>query len=142
MLGTRREKALAKAGARLVAGEVAGAESQLASAQHSGEWWVFYGVPISSWPEYRDALAVKLSQPGFEAVSQGVMNLEALRQQIPESPNFKEQTAKNGFVRVNPQHIVEIRKEAAKAYNALAGLAGHDREGELIKRSGDESDDR
>jgi len=141
-LGSKREKALAKAGARLVAGEVGGAESQLASAQHSGEWWAFYGVPITSWPEYRDVLAVTLSQPDFEAVSQGVMNLEALRQQIPESPDFKEQTDKHGFVRVNPQHIVEIRKEAAKAYNALASLAGHDREGELIRRSGDDSDDR
>jgi hypothetical protein len=137
LLGSKRENALAKAGARLVAGEVAGAESQLASAQHSGEWWAFYGVPITSWPEYRDVLAVRLSQPDFEAVSQGVMNLEALRQQISGSPNFKEQTDKKGFVRVNPQHIVQIRREAAKAYNALASLAGHGREGDLIKRTGD-----
>jgi hypothetical protein len=139
LLGSNREKVLAKAGARLVAGEVAGAESQLASAQHSGEWWAFYGIPITSWTEYRDVLAMKLSQSDFEAVSQGVMNLEAFRQQMPDSPRFREQTARHGFVRVNPQKIKPIREEAAKAYNALANLAGHDREGELIKRPGDDS---
>jgi hypothetical protein len=118
--GSRRENALAKAGARLVAGEVAGAESQLAEAQHSCQWWPYFGIRITSWPEYRDVLAMKLSQPDFEAVSQGVMNLEALRQQIPQSPSFKEQTDKNGFVRVIPRHIEQVREEAAKAYNALA----------------------
>jgi hypothetical protein len=141
MLGVRREQALAKAGARLVAGEIAGAESQLAVAQHSGKWWAFYGIAIDSWAEYRDVLAIKLSQPDFEAVSQAVMNLEAFRKQLPESPRFKEQTAKHGFVQVDPQKIEAIRKEAAKWYNALANLSGHDREGELIKRAGDERDE-
>ncbi len=137
MLGVRREQALAKAGARLVAGEVAGAESQLAVAQHSRQWWAFYGVAIDSWIEYRNVLAMKLSQADFEAVSQAVMNLEAFRQKMPETPNFREQTAKSGFVQVDPQKIIPIREEAAKAYNALARLAGHDREGELIERPGD-----
>ena len=138
LLGTRREKALAKAGARLVAGEIAGAESQLAAAQHSGQWLAFYGVPIDSWIEYRDVLAMKLSQSDFEAVSQAVMVLEAVRQKMLESPRFKEEVAKNGFHPVDPQKIRPIREEAASAYNALAGLAGHDREGELIRRPGDD----
>lgn len=137
-MGVRREQALAKAGARLVAGEIAGAESQLATAQHSREWWAFYGIPVGSWAEYKDVLAVKLSQPDFEAVSQAVMNLEAFRQMMPESPNFQKQTAERGFVRVDPNKIIPIREEAANAYNALADLAGHPREGELIRRPGDD----
>lgn len=83
-------------------------------------------------------LALKLSQADFEAVSQAVMVLEGIRQKMPETPNFEEQTAKFGFVRVDPQKIVPVREEAANAYNALAGLAGHDLEGDLIKRPGDE----
>jgi hypothetical protein len=136
-IGARREMALAKVGARLVAAEIAASESQLAVAQHSSQWWAFYGVSIASWAEYRAVLAVKLSQADFEAVSQGVMVLESIRQKMPETPNFKEQTAKSGFVQVDPQKIVPMRKEAASAYNALAGLAGHDRERDLIKRPGD-----
>jgi hypothetical protein len=111
LLGIRREKALAKAGARLIAGEIAAAESQLAAAQHSGKWRAFYGMPIDSWAEYRDILAVRLSQPQFDA---------------------------DGFVSINPEKIEPIRREAATAFNALAELAGHDREGDLIRRPGDD----
>jgi len=113
------------------------AESQLASAQHSGQWWPFYGIPIASWTEYRAVLAAKLSQADFEAASQAVMVLEEIRQKMPETPNFEEQTTKFGFVRVDPQKIMSMREEAANAYNALAGLAGHDLEGDLIERPGD-----
>jgi hypothetical protein len=137
LLGLRRERALAKAGARLVAGEIAGAESQLASAQHAHKWWPFYGIPVESWKQYRDVLAVKLSQADFEAVSQAVLALEHLRQKLPETPRFKKEVAEKGFLTVDPQDIEPIRKDAARAYNALSELSGHKREGDLIRRPGD-----
>jgi hypothetical protein len=137
LLGLRRENALAKAGARLVAGELSGAESQLASAHHIGKWWPFYGIPIESWKQYQDVLAVKLSQEDFEAVSQAVLALEHLRQKLPETPRFKKEVGESGFLAVEPQEIEPIRKDAATAYNALSELAGHKPEGDLIRRPGD-----
>ncbi|HET7454252.1 MAG TPA: hypothetical protein VFJ76_01910 [Solirubrobacterales bacterium] len=138
LLGLHRENALGKAGARLVAGEIAGAESQLASAQNTRKWWPFYGIPIESWEQYRDVLAVKLNQEEFEAVSQAIMALEHLRRKLPETPRFKKEVAVQGFLSVDPEDIEPIRKDAAKAYNALSDLAGHQREGDLIRRPGDD----
>jgi hypothetical protein len=137
LLGLRREKALAKAGARLVAGELAGAESQLASAHLTRKWWSFYGIPIESWKQYQDVLAVKLSQEDFEAVSRAILALEHLRQKLPETPRFKKEVGESGFLTVDPQDIEPIRKDATAAYNALSELAGHDPDGDLIRRPGD-----
>lgn len=136
LLGLRKESADAKAGARLVAGDIASAESQLEVAERTGEWWAFYGHPISSWDRYRDVLAVRLSNNDWEAVAQGVTSLESLRQQLPQSPRYAAEVKDQGFVRItNPASLTELRREAAKAFNALAKLAGHPPEGELIDRS-------
>lgn len=129
----RRERKLAKAGARLVAAEIAGYDSQLESAEREGKWWRFYGVEIVSWPEYRDVLAVKLGQEEFEAVSQCVMVLEGMRRDMPEVPGFRNDRDLP-FVQIKPDRIKPMRKEAALAYNALARFAGHGQEGETIER--------
>jgi hypothetical protein len=136
LLGHRRERASAKAGARLVAGDIASAESQFEVAETSGEWWGFYGHPITSWDDYRDVLAVTLPNDDFETVSQTVIVLEALRQKLPASPRGSEEIAQQGFLKISEpsKALNPIRREAAKAYNALAGLAGHDQVGDLIQR--------
>jgi hypothetical protein len=138
LLGLRRERSAAKAGARLVAGDIASAESQIAVAEKSGEWLGFYGHPIASWSNYRDVLAVKLSSEDFEAVSQAVMVLEGIRQKLPDSPRGAREIAEKGFISLDdPATLTPIRHEAAKAYNALAELAGHEPEGDLIQRPTD-----
>jgi hypothetical protein len=136
LLGLRRERADAKAGARLVAGDIASAESQIAVAEQTGDWWGFYGHPIASWPDYRDVLAAKLSNDGFEVVSQAVIVLESIRQKLPSSPRGSEEIARQGFLKMaDPEKALNpIRREAAKACNALADLAGHERVGDLIER--------
>lgn len=135
LLGLRRERADAKAGARLVAGQIAAAESQVEAAEKSGEWWGFYGVSIDSWGQYRDALAVKLPHDDFEAVSQAVFVLESLRQRMPLSPRAMAEIEKQGFVKLkHPSNLTAVRREAADAYNALADIGGHAREGDLIQR--------
>ena len=129
----RRERKLAKAGARLVAAEIAGYDSHLESAERERKWWRFYGVEIASWDEYRNVLAVKLSQEEFEAVSQCVMVLEGMRRSMPELPGFRNDPDLP-FVQVKPDKIEPMRKETALAYNALAKFAGHGKEGEIIER--------
>jgi hypothetical protein len=136
LLGLRRERADAKAGARLVAGQIAAAESQVEAAEESGEWWGFYGVPIDSWDQYRDALAVKLPHDDFEAVAQAIFVLESLRQRMPVSPRAIAEIEKQGFAKLKyPSKLTAIRREAAEAYNSLADIGGHAREGELIQRA-------
>ncbi len=88
-------------------------------------------MPISSWPEYRDILAVKLSQDGFEAISQGVMVLEGLREKMPEVPAFRN-NPDTPFIEVSPANLDGVRDDAAAAYNAIADLAGHDQVGDRI----------
>ncbi len=138
LLGLRRERASAKAGARLVAGDIASAESQFAVTEASGEWWGFYGHPITSWGTYRDVLAIKLSNADFENVSQAVTVLESLRQKLPASPRGQDEIGKQGFLKIDdPSTFTPVRRQAATAYNALAELAGHAREGDMIARPTD-----
>lgn len=129
----RKEAKLAKAGARLVAAEVAGYDSQLAAAERDQLWWRWFGVEITNWPEYRDVLAVKLSQEQFEVVSQCVMVLEGLRISLPQIPSFRKDPDLPA-IPMQPEFTRPIREEAAKAYNALSKLAGHGKEGTLIER--------
>src|ERR1700749_4497203 len=60
--GLPRKRADAKAGARLVAVQIAAADSQVEDAEKTGHWWGYYETRvIDSWDRYRDVLAVKLS---------------------------------------------------------------------------------
>lgn len=137
-LGVKRQRQLAKAGARLVAGEISGFDSVLQSVERDGQWWQFHGVPISSWPKYKDALAMDLAQDNWEALSQGVMVLEELRKKMTEIPAFQNDPNRP-FINVTPENIRLIRRDAFKAYNALSRLAGHPEEegGLLDHRSAD-----
>jgi hypothetical protein len=132
-ISARREAALAKAGARLIANEIAGAESQIAIAADEGKWWRFYGSPIDSWPEYRSVIAGRLDAAQFEAVSQAVAGLERIRQLMPESPPFASDPDR-AWVDVSADALEPMRRDAAAAVNALAKLAEHKRVGDLIER--------
>lgn len=135
LLGLRRERADAKAGARLIAGDIAAAESQFKSAEETGQWWGYFGVPINSWDRYRDVLAVKLTNDEFEAVSQAVLVLETLREKLPTSPRGSQEIAAQGFVAIRDRSsLTPVRQDAGKAYRALADLAGHKKVEELIER--------
>lgn len=135
LLGLRRENADAKAGARLVAGDIAAAESQFKSAEETGQWWGFFGLPIQAWDHYRQVLAARLSNDDFEAVSQAVLVLETLRQKLPASPRGSKEIEQQGFLEIRDRSTLKpVRQDAAKGYRALASLAGHKQGGELIDR--------
>lgn len=127
--GWRRESALAKAGARLVAADLSNADSQLRVIEKDQMWWRFHKLPMTSWEEYRNVLAIRLGNDGFEAVSQAVMGMRYLGENMEEIPGFRDPTV--GSVRYTAT-LTPLRHDAAKAYNALAKLAGHDRVGEVI----------
>ena len=114
VLAWHRERRLAKAGARLVAGEISGADSQLEAVEKEGRWWRFHGIPIDNWSEYKNILAIRLSDLEFEAVSQGVMLLENLRQQMPMTPPFRKDPDLP-YLDVEPKNIRPVRMDAAKA---------------------------
>ncbi|MBS1842949.1 MAG: hypothetical protein JST53_00900 [Actinobacteria bacterium] len=133
LLGLRKEAADAKAGARLVAGDIATADSQLAEVEQEGKWWGFYGHPIAGWERYRPVLAVKLSYEDWEAVEQAVVSLEGLRRSMPSSPKYAAEVEQCGFVSLDAQAMPPLRRHAAQGYNALSELGGHPKEGDLIK---------
>jgi len=135
LLGWRRQKGEERAAARLVGGQISAAESQIAKAEETGKWWAFYGMPIDTWPENRDALALALKDADdFTAVAQAVMVLEGIREKIPLGPNYQQQIDALGFAVVTPSTLRPIREEAAKAWNALAPIAKDKPEGKLIQR--------
>lgn len=134
-LGLRKQRAEARAGARVVGGQISAAESQVAEAEKNGEWWAFYGVPIDSWPQYRDVLAVKLKDPdAFSAVGQCVLALESLRQKLPASPRAQQEFMAKGYLTIDRSTLRPIREEAAKAWNALAPIANEKNAGKVIER--------
>jgi hypothetical protein len=124
ILNVLREKSLAKAGARLVASDIAMADSRLKAAEQEGKWWRFYELPTSSWPEYRKVLATSLGNDEFESVSQAAVSFQLLSDHFPKAPAFSDPNV--NFVEIKPETIGPVRADAAAAYNALAELAGHD----------------
>ncbi len=131
-LERRRENTQAKAGARLVAGDLAMADSRFKSIETDHKWWLFFELHFGSWAEYRDVLAVQLDNEDFEAVSQAVVGAMELSEKVPAAP-----VAKHGgaFLKLSPLSVeafAAIRADVAKAYNALAELGGHERVGDTI----------
>ena len=140
VLEGRREAARAKAGARLVAGDLAMADSRLKSIEGDRKWWVFMELKIRAWEEYRDVLAVRLSNEEFEAVSQAVVGLTELGDKMPS-----DLLAKHGgrFIKLQESAVEAfgpIRREAADAYNALSELGGHPRVEGTIHGDADSSE--
>lgn len=85
---------------------------------------------MASWNEYRQVLASKLSNEEFEAVSQAAIVLGYFGESILEVPGFRDPERES--IPVEAEKIRAMRPEVAAAYNALAGLAGHDRVKEFI----------
>lgn len=128
----RRERAEARAGARLVAADIAMADSRLKGTVDDAKWWRFTELPMTAWPEYRAVLAKELSNEDFESVSQAAEGLRMLSEQMPLSPAFPIEAAYMELAEGTVTAIENPRQDAAKAYNALADLAGHDRVGNRI----------
>jgi len=131
LFAKRRDDETARIGAKVVAGQIGLADSQLREAEREGLWWRFYGVPISSWPDYQGVLVARLSGKDLETVAQAIAVMELLWQSMRFVPEFLEDS-KLGSVALDRQKTRAIRLEAAKAYNALARLGGLSQEGEVI----------
>jgi hypothetical protein len=86
----RRDDGLAKIGAKVVAGQIGLADSQSSEAEREGLWWRFYGVPISSWPDYQGVLVARLPEEDLETVAQAVAVMELLWQSMRFAPEFTE----------------------------------------------------
>lgn len=128
----RREEGEAMAGARLVAGEIAIADGQIKNAQTEKKWWGFVEIPMTAWPEYRAVLAKALTISDYEAVSQAVEGLRLLGEKMPKSPGWPKDGSYMELTEKTVQFLDPPRQDSARAYNALAGLAGHARVGDRI----------
>lgn len=127
---TRRERALATAGARLITADIAAADSLLQDAERKGAWARFYKMPMENWEGNRQVLASSLDNEAFKAVSQAVMSLRFLGESMSEVPSFDD--PKTRSMPIEAEHLAPVRRDAVVAYNALAKLAGHDRTSEVI----------
>lgn len=137
-LECRREKATARAGARLIAADLTAADTALKSVESDDKWWVFFDTRVSAWDEYRNVLAVRLSNEGFEAVSDAVIALNSLTHMLP----IQRDEAEPYGVLSEPaiKQLGTIRDAVGAAYNALARLAGHDAIEDTIKGAVTEAD--
>lgn len=128
-LDWRRDQKLAKAGARLVASDLAGADTKLREMQTLGKVLAYRAFPMTNWNEYRSVLATKLDNGAFEAVSRSIVQIKDF------SVNRDEILQGDRTFDVPPDVFDDMRGNAANAYNALAGLAGHQRVGARIQPS-------
>jgi hypothetical protein len=128
-LDWRRDRKLAKVGARLVGSDLADADTKLHEMQTLGKVLGYRSFPMSNWNEYRSALAAGLDSEAFEAVSRSIVQIKDF------STNRDEVLKGDRAADVPPDAFNSMRDNAAKAYNALAGLAGHERVGSRIQPS-------
>lgn len=124
MLESRRERARAKAGARLVAHDLDTAATVLKSLEDDAMWFPFQQIEMVAWPEYRDVLALRLTNDQFDSVSGAVTGIvyfmqggQAIHERKLGQPSLLSPAA------VKQAH--RARADMTEAYNALAKLAGH-----------------
>jgi hypothetical protein len=126
LLERRREKARARAGARLVRHDLAHAADHLREAQEQGVWRAFWITRVEHWNEYRDLLAEHLDTVRWETVAEAVGDLRHIQVEMKELELVAGETR---YVQISDQgreRVMAGRKEACLAYNALAKLAGGD----------------
>ena len=127
----RRERDLARAGARLVAADLAKADRQIRVAEETRKWSLEDLLPTSSWLEYKAILAVRLDKTDFEVVSRMV----TLLKELDEIPSLENEAPLSYHTFVNSETFAGlsvVRDELAVAYNALAGIGDLDRIGTRI----------
>jgi hypothetical protein len=125
ILERRRESARAKAGARLVAVDLSTAASLLKGIERDAIWYPFQQLEMAAWPEYRDVLAIRLSNDHFQAVAQAVKGVAYLMDGVADMHKRRlgqpSQLSRGAVKRI---HIARI--DMTDAYNALAELGGLD----------------
>jgi hypothetical protein len=132
-----QERSQAKAGARLVCGDLTVAENALATVEAKRELDPLDGFETGAWSEYRAVLATRLDRDGFSAVAKAFAMIQPLNEMLPEHvkpkvplgmmASLSDETVKN---------IGYIRAQFAEAYNALAEIGDLDRVGDRIRPSG------
>lgn len=134
MLESRRERARAKAGARLVAHDLDTAATVLKSLEDDAMWFPFQQIEMVAWPEYRDVLALRLTNDQFDSVSGTVTGIvyfmqggQAMHERKLGQPSLLSPAA------VKQAH--RARADMTEAYNALAKLAGHEPVVSLARRA-------
>jgi hypothetical protein len=116
----------------LLADQLKTADAVLGTVEAEGIWVRFYGLSMSAWPEYRGVLAAKLGNRDFDAVAECVPALAQFSEDMQNSPAWDDDTAAIRLPAKAVERLADLRKGAANAYNALAGLTGHDPVGERI----------
>jgi hypothetical protein len=121
ILEGRRERASAKAGARLVANDIQFAATALKKIEDGATWFplqpqIGMVLQMVAWPEYRDVLARRLSNEQFDSVSKAVTGVVNLMQVKKGQP-----------LQLNPNTVMQARQNLTDAYNALAELGGQGR---------------
>ncbi|MGC1851874.1 MAG: hypothetical protein WA687_05475 [Solirubrobacterales bacterium] len=115
-----------------MAAQLKTADAILYTVEQEGIWVRFYELSMPAWPEYQGQLASKLGNSEFEAVADSVPALAKFGEDMRHGRTWEPDAAgiKLSFHAVT--QLSQLRSGAASAYNALAGLGGHDRVGDTI----------
>jgi hypothetical protein len=128
----RRDARLAQAGSRLLAAQLKTADAILYTVEQEGVWVRFYELSMSAWPEYRSLLASKLKGNDFEVIADCVPALAKFSEDMQTGRDWEPDSAGVRLPTPAIERLAHLRSGAAKAYNALADLAGHDQVDERI----------
>jgi hypothetical protein len=122
----RQDNRLTRAGSRLLATQLKTADAILYTVEKEGIWVRFYELSMPAWLEYQGLLASKLDSSQFEAVADSVPALAKFGEDMTHGRTWEADAAGIKLASHSVKQLAQLRSGAASAYNALAGLAGHD----------------
>jgi hypothetical protein len=118
----QRERADARAGARLVQVNLREAESTLADAHDVQYWMEGMDLPTEAWDAHRTVLASGLDAASWDAVANAATTLKRLDASAGrELARYEDPVAMSGWWL---SEVANARGEVVAAYNALCRLAG------------------
>jgi hypothetical protein len=133
-LERRRERAKAKAGARLIRSKLHTVAVQIGISESDGHWRSAWEMSLEEWESYRDVLAPALSVSQWAAVDNGVRLIRLLDYGIKVVETEEDGPKARTFLAPSAiEGLPELREVARLAYNALGPIA----EGETADVEGD-----
>jgi len=122
-LETARQKALARAAARLVQADLAAAGASIEDAIRDRKWFAFYSVAIDSWDEYSAVMAGALDADQWAEVGNCVIGMRRMDSGFKIAP----MQGALGFLNISDKAAKSLRtthEDARRSFNALCDLAG------------------
>jgi hypothetical protein len=123
----RRDRALMRAGARLVSGDLSMAAGQMASAKAEAKWIAYATWHDNNWIDYRGLLAQKLSAEDFEKVSQAARVVKEIYAGMINAPTWPEGQGWMPLPQKSVKALDAPIDECIDAFNRLTKISKHDR---------------